>query len=545
MTLVWLKQFVLFLLILHHISSEQPEPVFRAKDSNVEIGYCFGADYIVVYRSTLEGDQLLGNSSDRNIPDAVPADLQGRTRITEEHNLLGLQIVNITHRESGMYRRECWENQTRRSQHTYQLTVCNQEIESEEIVAEEDGGAKLLCNSTFLGLEGTSIRWYHEIYPNYKLTLFLDSSVSLKPLVKELPGVVEVRDQGARLVIDNRVIKNNQQFYCLIFNGTNCLSFQNMYPPDNSDSSEMFVSRGDEVVLYCPVDGDNQQWDTPLGKITGSNVNSQQMYVSSPSDFSLVIPVVSDEHTGDYSCLSSTLDVQYLLVLCSEKQYEEKLARESGTVSVKCNLDQNSSLSIKWERGERSGQDELIYDSGDESVVIPVDLRGRLTLSEDASMLTISDLKRTDGGAYWCVVLKTPPMVEGDGDYDYEYEDDEEDPDSDTDYSSHMQSCLSKQVTVLTVTVTQPVTSPSLPVSSASVPTEPSDNVAAIAVAIVVVVLLVIGAIIGGIVVMKRRNASAEQRQAAPQSGQLLKTEVELQKDPGCNDRLTSHDDVP
>uniref|UniRef100_A0A3Q0RFG8 Immunoglobulin V-set domain-containing protein n=1 Tax=Amphilophus citrinellus TaxID=61819 RepID=A0A3Q0RFG8_AMPCI len=137
---------------------EEPEPVFRSESSTIEMGYCFGTDYIVVYRSTPEGDQLIGNSSNKNMTNAPPADLRGRTDISDDPDLLGFQIHNLTHLDSGIYRRECWKNQMIISQKTQQLIVCKEEIKSELIsVNKENGGTELLCRSSAIGSEETSL----------------------------------------------------------------------------------------------------------------------------------------------------------------------------------------------------------------------------------------------------------------------------------------------------------------------------------------------------------------------------------------------------
>lgn len=538
MALVGFTALVLFVLILPHVSSQEPELElsFKAKHSKFEMGFCLGLDSLAVYRSTLAGDQLLGNSSDRNTPDDVPADLQGRIQINNHHNLLGLQILNLTAVDSGTYRWECWKNQALYKQQRHHLIVCNEEIESEEIIVKEDGRAEVLCKSPLLGLEGTSFHWYYEIYPNYKLALLLDSSVSLTPLGEEQQGVVEVSDRGARLVVDESMFKKNQNLYCLVINGTDCLSFQNMYPPDRSEAIEIFASQGDKVVLDCPAEGHNQQWDTPLGIVTSSNVSSEEMHVPPEAgSFSLVIPAVSDKHSGEYLCSSSTSHLEYTMTLCPMEEHPDKLAHENGTISVKCGLDQNYSHIVKWLRHEPSGQDVLIFDSRDDVVAAPEDLRGRVTVSEDGSSLTISGLKTTDGGAYWCVVLRSLPFlheVEDDG-YDDEEEEAEDDDYSDDDYVLDINSCLSKQATKLTVTDSRSVpgtVSTVIPVTPAE-----SSNVAAIAAGGGLVGLLVIGAVVTGIVL--KRRSSAKQRQTEH-------LRAELQRDRSCTERLNPPDDA-
>lgn len=558
-------RFLLFLLLLPQVYSEEAELLLRAVGSVIEMGYCFGVDYIVVYRCAPEGDQLLGNSSADSMPITPPADLQGRVRINQNMHLLGLQISSLTHVDSGIYRRECWQNQTLVSHHTQQLSVCDKEIESKEIIVkEEDGGAELHCNSTSIGLEGTSVRWYYEKYPSYRLTLFLDSSVSLHPLV-ELHGVVKVRDGGGVLLINKNMLKNNQHFNCLVIKGMNCLSFQNMYLPDHSESREIFASRGDKLILNCPFDGNNQQWETPLGRLNGSNMRNNQMYISfgnKSEEYSLVIPAMSDDHSGKYSCISPSSEVEYSLVLCPRKDPTENVFA-GGEVSLECDVGQDDAQNVQWYRRETSGEHELIHDSYDENVVVPEDLMDRMTLSGNGSCLTLYDLKMEDGGVYWCVVFG-PEFLEAYDEYKDEY-DDEEDTEEDKFSNGHywhdMQRCIFKQEhSVLMKTDRgldeRPPAGPSskghTPVTfkpttndlenSPTADSLTASNGTVYALVAGIAVLLLAGGIVAVIVVKKRSMASQKQRSAASRSGLNTNNDIKMNVDPGCTERLNPND---
>lgn len=502
--------------------------MLKAKGSVVEMGYCFGVDYVVVYRSALNGDQLLGNSSDDAIPITPPPDLKGRIHINKHQYLLGLQISNLTHMDSGMYRRECWQNQTMTSQHTQELFVCDEEVKSEEIILrEQDGKAELHCNSSSIGLEGTFVRWYHEMYPSYKLTLFLDSSISLEPLVKVLEGVVEVRNRGDFLLLDNSLLKNNQYFYCLVIKGNTCLSFHNMHVPDHSESKDMFVSQGDRVVLNCPADGRDQKWETPMGEINGNSVKNNQMYISfddKSENFSLIIPAVSDEHSGDYSCISSSFELQYVLVLCPKKESQSKVVFEDKDVSLECDAGGAEFQSIQWYRLQSSGDHELLCDSKDENVSIPNDLSGRLTLHEKGSSLTISHLMARDAGVFWCVVLGGSLFL-GDVDpADYDEEDTEDDELMGEPLWHDTYRCIYKMETTLKVSNPEPHT---------TIPPSAAPNVTAYAVGAGVVGLLVVAGT-GAAIAMKMR-ASSKSRNTSK--------DIKMNVDPGCAERLTHNDD--
>ncbi|KAK5867713.1 hypothetical protein PBY51_012178 [Eleginops maclovinus] len=505
-------RFLEFLLLLlpHRVLSEEVEPVFKAKYTAIEMGYCFGMDYIVVYRCAPEGDLLLGNSSFENPSVTLPEDLQGRIHINKVQHLLGFQISNLTHKDSGIYRRECWQHQTLVSQIIQQLSVCDKEVESEEIVLkEEDEGAELLCNNTSIGLEGTSVRWYYETFPLYKVILLMDSSVSLEILVKEFHGVVKVQHNGASLLFDKSTLKTHKNFYCLVSKGKTCLSFQNMHLQDNSESTDIFATQGERVVLKCPAEGTNQQWETPLGMFNASSMKMNLSLDEKSKDFSLVIPAFSEDLSGEYSCFSSLFEVRYYLVLCSKKDPKNKVVVEGGSVLLDCDVGKEDSQSVQWYRREPSGKNRLIHDSYHKTAPIPGDLMGRL--SENVTTLTISHLEVQDEGVYWCVVLEGPVFLEYP--YDGGEEDTEEDEYSEDPYWDDTQKCVSKQETVLTVIRKNGRIWESENVTLKPVTGDPKEdqpetsNVTANAVGGGLVGMLVIGVIVGVIYFVKKRKA--------------------------------------
>lgn len=445
-------QLTLLFLLLWQGSSQELEPVFRPVGSVVELGYCFGEDYIVVYRVTQEGDILLGNSSAESPPLTLPSDFQGRVHTSQNHHLLGLQIKNLTQRDSGVYRRECWKHQMMVKLQTQQLSVCNAELESQEVsINPKEEGVEIRCNSSAIGQAGVSVHWYHDVYPSYTIVLLLDSSISLDPV----PGILEVKNNGATLVLDKSMLSHNQHFYCLAQKDSQCLSFQDLYVPESLESRDVFASNGDKVVLYCKADGNDQYWETPNGRIENTDERNHHMFISSDEEaqhFSLVIHMALSEHFGDYSCVSATSELQYSLVLCPKEKSLEAYTFENHVVTLKCHIGQVDSYMVQWYRRQELGQQELIFDSGDDSVPLPDDLRGRVTLSGEDSELTLLEVKRADEGLYWCVVIKGAVFFDDEDEYTDEYEDEDD--------SEWGEKCLFKQETFLSVSKTPVVPTP-------------------------------------------------------------------------------------
>lgn len=416
------------------------------------LGYCFGADYIVVYKSVPGGEQLFGNSSQGNLPGTLPADLQGRIYMSNDTKLLGMMINDLKEPDSGTYRRECWLNQTVISNHSEHLTVCRAEVSS-EIIRKNEGGAEILCNSSSIGPEGTSVRWYHDAPPQYKTTLFLDTGVSMEPLTADLRGVVKAEKNGTLLVVDKTVLEKFQNVYCVVFKDKTCLDLINISPPDVSRI--IFASKGDRVVLNCPTDDNQQYWDTPLGEININSTKDNQMYVSAadePRTFSLIIPAGSDEHTGTYSCISTSADLEYSLYFCPKSQPREKLVHTGEGISLECDFDRDSRSTVQWYHRVGSNPYILLGELADSSNVIAEHLKGRAHLNE-SGLLTISDLKLEDEGVYRCVAFTGPEYLDY-GDFEDSDDDGEaisEDYATDSELTDKTMRCTLKQETTVKV----------------------------------------------------------------------------------------------
>lgn len=503
--------------------------MFKSEGSNVIMGYCFGVDYIVLYRSTSEGHELLGNSSNKNTANTSSTDLQDRIEVKEDMNLLGLQINELTELDSGIYWWECWRDQEQVSSRSEQVSVCRVEVSSEQITVSNDGGAELVCNRTSTDLKGTSVRWYREMYPDYIPTLFLDSRTSLEPFAEELQGLVEARDNGQRLMIDKAVLTNNPQFYCLVIKGESCLTFQNMHLEDLSESREIFASIGDAVVLNCSADGNQQQWDTPLGEFNSTS-KSNQMYITTghdSEDFSLIIPVIADEHSGKYSCISPSVEIEYSLFLCPKNKSQEKVANKGSSISLECISVTSDSHRLKWQRRVQSGHYEVIADTENQSSPIPDHLSVKMSLSDSGHLLTISDVDTEDAGVYSCVVFQNPGFLyEGE-----DYEDYEET--SMTDYENTAEEqpyvtegCIFKRDVILTIAVNK----------TGTLEEEKAPNVTTYAVVAGVVGLLLAVAVV--VFIARKRNRSVSK---AKRTSTL---NTQMGEDPGCMDRLTSNNDV-
>lgn len=556
MTTIGKIQFLL-LFLLHKAYNEELELIFKVEGGDIEMGYCFGADYIVIYRSAPDGEHLLGNSSADGTTSTAPADPLDRVRLINTQQLLGMKISNLQHSDSGTYRRECWQNNAMVRETRQQLTVCKEKTDAGEITLMEDGGAELQCHSSYTGVEGTSIKWYREVSTSYKSTLLLDSKVSLDPLEEELHGVVEVRDGGASLHVPSTVLESSLSFICAVMNDENCLSFEKMDMPDSYDVLEIFASQGERVTLTCSADHKHHQWETPLGTIntttklltsTDGRTNSDQLYILGDDDtknYSLVIPVVSDIYSGEYLCFEPFLVVRYSLNLCPSSETRQKSISVEGHVELECEVPKEELHSVQWHHRGALGEETLIHDSKDKSIVIPDNLRGRATLSEDSSSLSLSGLTVKDAGMYWCVVLGSPEFLEDANEYkgndEEEYDDDEDYSDGDEDWYDAYR-CISKQDTMLTVAMKPRNLGTVLETEPTPDPPEAS-NITAYALGAGLAGLLLLAAVIGAVIAIKKRaKTSPKKRGAACGSGPHKSKDLEMKADPGCTEKLNPGD---
>lgn len=547
---------MLFLLnSAHLIEAETPEAIFRQQGTAIEMGFCFGVDYIAVYRSDPERKQLLGNSSDESVPLTTPKDYQGRVSITNKPPLLGFQISQLSPSDSGLYHRQCWKDEKLVEQHQQQLFVCDQEIDSVAITVMNDGGAELQCKSNLIGQEGVTIQWYHEVFPNYTTTMFLDSSRSLEPQQDELKDRVVVRDGGTSLQVAASMLKSSHHFYCLVRKGEKCLSFHSTYLAEPEEVS-VYASEGEKVVLACPTEhsSKDQRWKTPLGDVNTTKKSQKegdksgdQMYAMGSMElgnFSLVIPVLSKNLSGEYSCRASSLVVEFSLMICPTQDPREKLFTSGGEAVLECEIDHEEDNGVLWYRHRAPGKDQLILDSKERSMALPEYLRGRVSIQQD-SYLHLSKLSKEDEGKYYCVVvgsadfLKDDEYVGSEGNDEEGYEDDYNYDDTSEPWLD-ADKCISKQVTFLKMRDDRLIESPPRDSTPAPAP-EKASNTALLA-GCVVGALVLIGVVIA-VVVLKRRGT---QKGPARVSNKKTKDtgSDESKIDPGCMEKLNSDENI-
>lgn len=505
---------LLILLLAETLMAEEdPEPIFRAASGELEMGYCFGVDYIALYKLTETERQLLGNSS--NPVFAPPEAYRERVSPTSQTNeLLGMQVEDLKLSDSGIYLRECWRHNKLVKHQKYYLYVCDEEVSSQEILVGSDGGADLVCN--FSGRTNVTIRWFNEANVAYKTSLFLDTKKSLEPLQKELKGVIQVLDKGFSLHLSANGLKNNSNFYCLVMEGEQCKAFQNIFMPDSSEFEMLpvFHGVGERVVLPCPSEHLSERyWETPFGHVTETTPSkikgsiASEMYISKneePDDYSLVIPSITLNHSGEYSCSTA----EYFISVCTELKTNTIQINPGDKVTLHCNTTTDESTNIQWYRKTGLEEDLLIYDSRDTSPYIVANFH-----FSDHS-LTITELSMNDSGTYWCVLLLD--------DFTDSTEEIPEDEDESDEYdwlgeNENSDKCIFKQVTLLNV-----LSRKNSRITTDSTPERDFESgILQYAVIVGVAVLVVVLLTVVIVVVLRAKKKAPEQSRPDPSAKQI------------------------
>ncbi|KAL4659308.1 hypothetical protein GN956_G3557 [Arapaima gigas] len=363
---------LLLVLLLHPAQAfKEPESIFRAEGGEIEMGFCFGADYIVVYKQSPNGDLLLGNSSELPEPSqSLPASVRRRVTITTHIvGLLGLEFKSLEPSDSGVYRRECWEN----GQLGKQKDLTDQ-------VQVHNNGSVLHISSSFL-------KYNHDIYC---LVLEGETCISYRSMSLPEPGKTEVQT--------------------------------------------VVHSHGEDITLSCSSKLLNPEllfWDTPFGLIdwTSSLAATQATHTNGieqlkkeyrfeRKNFALIIPSVSEKYSGQYKCFSPLLVKEYSLIVCPKMDPVEVPFSLGDGAILSCDPNVKEPYSVQWYRRNNLETDDLVLDTKDPRSRIPENLKGKLSVSQLDSSLMLHNLTAEDKGEYWCVALVDVDFLDNFGDYE-------------------------------------------------------------------------------------------------------------------------------
>ncbi|KAL2086171.1 hypothetical protein ACEWY4_017230 [Coilia grayii] len=409
-TSVCMSAFLLLCFITGSHLSPHVQRQFLTEGDFFQHSYSAKLDYIAVYRVYADGDVLLFNCSQ---PETLW--LEGITNITckccQKRGFIGFIMNNLTVSQSGEYRAEAWRRGIKKESLNIHLTVCAGGGNRTAEHATYDGSVPVCKLPPSFG-QGSSVQLYR--HDEAIFTLVLDTNSSMEPIQEDLKGWLHV-DLNASVVRLSGFMNEKNGFTCTIWRGAQCQHLS--YTAVNILQNVVFADEEENLSLQCIFKGDapgGVQWSTPAGDVRLSrNQTFQQevMYMlngSHTGDFSLIIPSVSQQHSGEYRCQWGKLMKLFYLYLCTELSPLHVVFSHGESVLLNVSADSKYYLimhyrpmcGVRWYRQKVLQPRVLIFDLKNEYLPLPEDLRGRVTESRLNYSLLISNLTAEDSGVY-------------------------------------------------------------------------------------------------------------------------------------------------
>lgn len=425
-TAVFVSGFLLLILIAGaHLS---PDPVLLIGHDGGRVLFnprFSGVDDYVLYRVYGDGDLCLVRCSQMDRPQpTMPTDAYNVKCESSHEYTFSMFNINMSHR--GDYRAEGWRGGIIMKHRRFRLIVCAEGDVTTQKVTYDDNAA--LCPPSSNLIHGSNIQLYQYkmqvwdfVMKWSDMTLVLDTNSSLEPLVDDLRGRLQV-DLNNLMVTLSMVTHYDSYtyFYCTIWRGAQCQRYSNrilmMYP------KTVFAYEEEKMILSCiaKVELTGQVfWSTPSGHVQSGidQMHSQQVVYmlegNQTGDYSLIMPSVSLQHSGGYDCRGQDYIIKgFDLYVCIKFPSIDVELPHGESVILNITEHLNGSWSLdgtQWYRRKNLQPPVLILDSKNESVLVPEDLRGRVTVFTlpSSSTLIITNLTAKDIGVYtWRVYGK-------------------------------------------------------------------------------------------------------------------------------------------
>ncbi|KAF7698974.1 hypothetical protein HF521_003716 [Silurus meridionalis] len=286
---------ILLLLLAKSFAQENPGPLFKAVGKTLELGFCFGVDYLIAYKIYEGEKQLLWNSSDSaSLPDAY----KNRFHISSSSpGLLGFQLMDLDVSDSGEYLRECWLGGKPTNRHSYYLYICYEEMEPQEL-SSQNGSIVLDCDTSYSEREGASVTWFREVYPGYKTSLILDTARQIGMETEliydsEDPSIdiphdmisrTQILDSNGSLILTELDEKDSGKYWCVV------LLDSVEEEADDSEDYEDEEQDSVEPIDYWVSDEENGE-KCIIKRVTNLNIQSNQSRIETTKSDSETSPV--------------------------------------------------------------------------------------------------------------------------------------------------------------------------------------------------------------------------------------------------------------
>lgn len=184
---------------------------------------------------------------------------------------------------------------------------------------------------------------------------------------------------------------------------------------------DVFAYEEENLTLPCISTGEvagKVHWQTWIGIVKQDNGHLQKsMYMlngSQTGNYSLIISSVSEQHSGVYKCMGLYPIRKMYVYVCTQFSSLDVTFSHGESVPLEGNFTAKFSLKVRWYRQKALEPQVMILHSHDQSVLLPKDLRGRVSeLKQHTNYsLIISNLTAEDSGAYtWRVTEMAEPLA--------------------------------------------------------------------------------------------------------------------------------------
>ena len=399
-TSVVMSEFLLLFVIAGAAPATDPVIKIRAEGRSAyfqSMSSCW-ENSSALFRVSGDEDLLLFNSSqpERPQPDGYDVTCEGEY----------FRMPNLTTAHSGVYRIECWTGGNTIEHTSYRLTVCKKRGDDDDNNVRRDGSA-VVCREDSTPGHGRSLQLYRLNRETDEPVLVLDTNSSLEPLLEEMRGRLHVDLNNSQVTLSG-VMDADHSFLCTTWRGAQC---QSVTYSDVNPYHYVLAHEEENLTLPCVSKRESPAqvyWATPAGGVRLSNTQTRQqevMYMlngSQTGDYSLIIPSVSQNHSELYRCVWPGLKKYFLLLVCDKLSHLELMFSHGESVLLEYNATARNFISpeLRWYRQIALQPQVLILDSRDDTVLLPEDLRGRVTESAPRHALIISNLTAEDSGLY-------------------------------------------------------------------------------------------------------------------------------------------------
>lgn len=388
--------------------------VVQGKESQIR-SLCTGGSYALFYRSSPAGDRFIFNASF----------LQ---------NLAEFVVANATQADSGDYYVECWNQGNVTAKEEYNMVVCAEEVSTEDIYLPYGATVDFELKD-FNFTQGDTLHiysvetafsyWGDHFYGS----LILNTSDHLETLDVSLRfGVQVLANSTIRISAKRGAFVSD--FFFHTWSGNVCRMRQTVQV--YLGYKTLFLKHGQSITLECLVQATEHQsidWNTPHGYVVsffknyhkiGTAKILREMYMVNGShtrNYSLVIPFVGANTSGEYSCVDAALSFptwypfeKTTIYVCADLDPINKTFSRGSRVVFVCDMsdfNHTKSIRVQWYRQTGASEEELILEHNSEQNIlayIPVGLQGKVNSTSPQAYLAMSNLSPEDNGVYRCKV---------------------------------------------------------------------------------------------------------------------------------------------